>query len=506
MSSVTELIKKNIPAVSSTLINILKENGYSDNAARQNIYRAKKELTIKELPMNFKNNQRFYYFQENFNKPEFWESLLNAFKETKSSYGYAIFSLLNRKFIPQNLFNIFSGSPVELKKHIKSQTILNDLISLKLLKTERILDIENCIVFSDYAQTSNCISEYDYAHARAIYYTEKILIESIKKWFCEIGIVSYDKVKIRNESDIQPEFGKFCWDITAPSYIIPLAKTICRNEKSPGFIVCDVNLANEISEEDIKYFYNKIEIIRNNNKNKPFMAFFIGNYFNEKVFKEGKRNGNILTTPAILLGKDIGKCLQNLIDLLSATSKTIINEPEKLFVVFENINKIEGSALNLRGALFELLVAYCVKEVTGGHIEEIGKVINEEGEEIEIDLLISKAGENKIICYEVKGYLNNEIKKEEVEKWITKKIPLIKKWLNSHDSYRKYLRIEFEYWVTTQFDTEAFKYLNEKKSEIKKYGINWKNGTDVKEYIKNLEKRIKDIFNEHYFKNKNLKQ
>ena len=78
------------------------------------------------------------YLDSQYGSYEFWNSLINAHTEANSAYGIAMQSIMARGgSIPKNHFSIVSGSPQQLKKHISSSSILEQLVSCKLLKLER---------------------------------------------------------------------------------------------------------------------------------------------------------------------------------------------------------------------------------------------------------------------------------------------------------------------------------------------------------------------------------
>ncbi|MCE7887026.1 MAG: hypothetical protein DYH13_05930 [Alphaproteobacteria bacterium PRO2] len=81
------------------------------------------------------------------------------------------------------------------------------------------------------------------------------------------------------------------------------------------------------------------------------------------------------TTPATLFGEDVAKALADLMDTLTNAAAVAASSPDQLEKLFQKLSGIEGSAGNLRGALFELLVGHMVRQLEGGSID-IGAIVS----------------------------------------------------------------------------------------------------------------------------------
>ncbi len=80
---IKELLKKNGPMLSSSIKKIMLDAGFSDEAARQKISRAGKQ--VKTLQGNlFPQRTSFLYLEVHENTTEFFENLVAALKETNS--------------------------------------------------------------------------------------------------------------------------------------------------------------------------------------------------------------------------------------------------------------------------------------------------------------------------------------------------------------------------------------------------------------------------------------
>jgi len=301
---------------------------------------------------------------------------------------------------------------------------------------------------------------------------------------------------MRTEEEI-PYFGQFGWDITAPSYIHPLVQ---KNNTSatPGFVVADV-VNGKLDENHVKYFINKCRTNRQFKKMRPFLALLVAERFTKEAFKNGKQEGVIFTTTEILFGKEIAESLKDLTDTLKNAAAVAVSNPDKLNKLLSSIGKIEGTAINLRGALFELVVGHLVYKGEGSSID-IGVKVSNENKTAEIDVRRVK-GEHEVALYECKGKQpTTEISEDDIEKWIKDKIPIMRGALLKESRFKESKMI-FEYWTTGVFSDKALNLLNEHSQKTKKYSIKWKDGKDVLSYARDINSNsMVDVLNQHYIK------
>jgi len=87
----------------------------------------------------------------------------------------------------------------------------------------------------------------------------------------------------------------------------------------------------------------------------------------------------------------------------------------------------------------------------------------------------------------------------EVKYWLENQVPTIKR---AHDQERRFsgMKYVFEFWTTSDFESEAIEYLKERKSDISKYEIEWRNGKYINDQASRLRNNtIKNILKQHYF-------
>lgn len=492
---IEKFLKVNGPSSSSKIKAYLKTKGISDNASRQRISRSIGEREIRKFGIiKLPKNQSFLYLKNQKGSHDFWKSLIESHLEANSAYGIAMQSIIVRGgSIPKSAFIIISGSPQKLKKHLHSDRVLENLISCRLLKIEEDVEFGECVVID--AQ-----GELDYlkiGSLKARLIVDDILVKAVLDWARKIGLGSYEAIQKRTLVEA-PSFGHFSWDITAPSGVFPVARIIEKKIK-PGFLVIDVT-SYPIDLNGLKYFIKKCSAIRSIKTMFPFLAIFIAERFSKEAFSFGKSKGIILTTPEILFGKEVGENIQALLTTLENAAAIAIKDPDRLMKLLNSLSHIEGVAINLRGALFEMIVGHLVFKGEGTSIDIGVKVKDHLGNKAEIDVQRVK-GDHEVAIYECKGIQpSSKITYDEIDLWLSKKIQIIRRSLLQQERFKKANMI-FEYWISGEFSSDAVELLEKAKAGTEKYKIRWKNGSSVLKYAKKIKlNTMVDVLNQHYLK------
>jgi len=498
-ASIENILLTNGPMLTIDLKVKLLEAGLTDAAARKRISRVRGSVK-KLFEINFYKKSKFIYHEKHFGTVEYWDTLFVAINKYCPAHTSAISALRARGGIfPYQYFFGACGSPVFQKKHIPAEKIINDLVSIKVFDIEEIIGLGRCIRFHEKTK-KYVISTND---MRARLKTENMLLLTIQDWVKKLGYASYDKVEIRKENVTLPKVGNFNWDLAGPSYHCYIRQAKPDRGIKPGFFVCDVVYAENISVEAMTSFVRKYEMTTVLKKIAPLIPFFIADSFSEDAYKKARSIGVIATTPDILFGKEVSKGLQMLLETFMQLGEIAKSRPEIIDELFNKLSHIEGAAINLRGDLFEILVGHCIHKKIGGSIE-IGQIAKSSDiggtiEKAEMDVCLTK-GNEKVIVYECKGYQpTKKVKVDEIENWVSKKIPIMYRSLKSN-RYREQCKYEFEFWTCGTFTNDAEEYLKNKSKRTHKYKINWKNGSQVRDFIKSLNnKSLLDTFDEHFY-------
>jgi hypothetical protein len=483
---------------------LLQGQGVPAATARKRIERAPPEVQ-KLKNLRFPHNERFVYLKEQWNTEEFWSALLQALDTTGSVFGLALHALKARGgIVPKAHFSIISGSPEFLKKHVPAQGVLQRGLDIGLFRLETHARLGECVTYGERLPLQSIPLKV--VHARRL--IEELLLHALKDWLRNLGLGSYESVLLRTggtpdgtPTDEQPRFGQFRWDLTAPSYMHPLLTLDRKQKKVPGFVVADVVLGTTLTEQQVLAFLNKCEVMRHQRKTRPFLAFLIADHFERSAFARGKSQGVILARPGALLGEEVGAALKTLLSTLTNAADAMAQNPRVVDELMTSLGKIEGAAGNLRGALFELLVAHLVRENEGGRTELGVEVADPTGRKAEIDILRVK-GAQEVAVYECKGKSPNaRVSREEAEKWLNVSIPRIEAYIRTHPELHDCRIRTFEFWTSGTFHPEARQLLQRAKESAKRCNIHFRDGEGVLEYARSVrDTHFIAMLNQHFLK------
>lgn len=269
-------------------------------------------------------------------------------------------------------------------------------------------------------------------------------------------------------------YAGFKWDITSPSYL-----SFIRKGKNPGFVVADV-IYNEVDENAIKYFLNKISIAKSQKNIQKAIPILIARYFTPEAFKLARKNSIIATTPRNLFGEETANLFEELLKVLINAGTIAASDFTRFLELYNKLDTIKGSSLNLAGDLFEFIVGHFYKTAYGGSLD-IGRKIKFENTEKEIDVILRT--ERRTHYYiECKGYGQKHlITKDSIKEWLTKN-NLIRKWVLEHND-EVLPELNFGFITTSDFEEDALELLEESKNKTKKYNIFYMNGNSFKKLV-----------------------
>ena len=451
MSDIVEEVLKEIgPCVSGQLIDELVErHGLSNAAARQRLSRNKSIKRLAYLP--FPKKARFLYFSGDYGAPKFWSALTSALLEQTVAHGGALAALLARKeLMPVSHFSIACGSPVAQKGHLSPATVLNILQKAELVQLVQVPGIGSCVQLSQ----QEAPEPHEISQLRARLKTEEILLLAIKDWVRKLGLVSYDKVKLRNDEAgaEQPKVGTFHWDLSAPSYLAPMVNW-SGEALRPGFLVCDVLLGRQIYPRDLKPFINKCKTLRSLKGINRCLQIFVAEDYHVEARRLAKEAGIVPATPESLFGEEVAKSLKQLTSVLQDAFVGSSNV-EQIGEIFSRLSRIEGAATNLRGALFEYLAAEILRGTGKSSYIKMNEIFEDgKGGKAEVDVL-SVLNNQLTRFIECKGYKpGGMIPDDEVKKWLTK-IPIVRGAALNNSLWRGH-RLAFEFWTTGTLSDES---------------------------------------------------
>lgn len=493
MNKIVQILNERGPSLSSDIAALLREEGKSPVAARQIVSRLPKDVRVLHgLP--FPKRARFLYLEQQFASDRYWNALTTAINVSNPAYSAAIAGVRSRgDCVPLKDFDIVAGSPVKQKRQLSGTTILDRLCSVDLLSRVSIDGIGECVLLGNGVADSALMSRL-----RARLLTENVLLDAIRSWAVKMNFASPKTTRIRDESPA-PQFATCRFDLCGPCYLRPMTR-FSGEKLTPGFFVADVVVGSELNKSAVAGFLRKCTLLGHLRKTPPFLPMLIADGFTAEALRECRSAGVITTRPDTLFGQDVARALGDLLQTLSNAAAVAAANPDRIDELFRRLSTIEGSAGNLRGALFELVVGHMVRAIENGSID-IGSLVRcqKTGQRAEIDVRL--VNERKLGIYECKGYQpSSVVGLEEIENWLTKRIPIIN---SAHRAEERFSdsAFRFEFWTCGTFHPDALQALQKAKSGTTKYQIEWKDGPAVKEYANQIKAPgIRKVLDEHYFK------
>ncbi|WP_417835697.1 hypothetical protein [Thalassospira tepidiphila] len=470
MNLVESFLRDSGPATSTAVSQYLVENHkLTPSSARKRVSRA--AGNVRRLAyLTFPRNSRFLYLESQFGSNDYWNNLIAALQSTNSCYGHAIAALRQRNgFTIAQHFEIICGAPKRLSKHLSPNTILARLEKSGLVQIKNITGLGECVSL---VQTDDHY-EMLASETKGRLAAEKLLLIALTEWLKKLGLVSFDKVSTR-DSDERRDVGPFAWDLTAPSYLSCFKNSGRSKSLKQGFVTLDVCLADKISYSGIRPFVNKCQTLQSLKNIPTSLQIYVANNYEKDAFKLLKAHGIVPATTKNLFGEEIAAALSQLASVITDTFSHGV-DPIKFDMLFSTLGKIEGAAIQLRGTLFEYLVAdYVRKELTTA-VKMNHVLTAPSGKKAEADIVAIK-DDKSVTFIECKGYNPKaELPDSEIDKWLTNRIPTIFSATKTHPEWKN-LKIHFELWCTGKLSSKSIGKITQAKQVInpRRYTIGYR--------------------------------
>ena len=499
MDPIENILKRVGPSRSSTIAKILEnELGMSPQAARQRISR-NRSVEINRNAGLFPQREMFLYLKQDWGSEQYWTRLIADLRTTGSTYGCAIDGISARGgIVPVGEFDIVSGAPIRLKKQVSSNQVAAKLMRLHAMRVEEIDGVGSCYVAN--ALVTDDLCDLDPREFAVLRVAENLALEGLREWVGRNSVGAFTKIAIRGEN-FPAQVGQFKFDLTAPCYLLPVRNQLRRDgisHTSPGFVVADSFVTRALSATHIRYFIRKVKIYEKTSNSGRLFPILLANEFSPRALKEGRSEGLMLVTPNNLFGRHVVSALDNLIETLKDVSR-VLEDEDGLCVLIDALSEIEGRNGNMRGILFELLVAHLVQHALGAKdlAFRVPHTHSKNGRSTDLDILFKKNG-NSVHIIECKGkHPGGSISIDEVEEWI-EKIPIMRDYLNSRSDLKNLKRV-YEFWTSGRFTDEALVRLKREKVSRTQQPIDFKDGGEVCELASNSNlNAIVRTLNEHF--------
>ena len=217
--------------------------------------------------------EAFLYRLSDRNSEGFWTNFHRDLRATNSVYGAALDGVLARGgTIRKDDFPVISGAPIAGKGQVSAQHVASRLEFAGFLSAFDLPESCYTAIGAPLGETSRV--------ARSL--TEEIILDALREWARKIGLASYNAIAIRGDERSR-QVGPFVWDLTGPSYVLPLRNGAAQ----PGFLVADVFADGTLDEFHIRYFVRKARMSKATLKGMGVFPILVAEGFTSAALIEG---------------------------------------------------------------------------------------------------------------------------------------------------------------------------------------------------------------------------
>lgn len=480
---VITLLNKYGPMLSGELARLFeKEYNVSNTAARQALSRARNPVN-KIHTLSFEKNQKFFYLENQYMSHKYIDGLMDAIKASSQvNWNYICAFSAQSGYVTKDVLPALVSSPIQkVKGHKLHQRVLEDLLS--------------CHIIEEYNETQWKLCDWvpiqsrNPARSAGLETVKKQVVSDFAKWARNINLIGYDSAKTLTSS---AEFAHFQWAFTAPSYVQPLYNI---EHKKPGFVVADIFYGQIATIEDVRFFLDKLSIIRTFKKLPSVFPILLLKSVTPDALKELKDNKVTVALINNIFDDRYSELLDEIVSIFTNSSAIITKNPGKIEALFKEISKAEGRYNDIIGDMFELLVGYYYQHIgcRGLEIRKMIQVPNSPHSN-EIDVLVERNGQ--IIIVECKA-TRSPTDITFVDKWLSENIRRIRTWL--HEKYSDGRSFTFQLWSLGGFTEEALVRLNMESEKTKKYKIEFFDKSQIIEMAKqNKVQHVVNILHQHF--------
>ncbi|MGY2491131.1 hypothetical protein [Cupriavidus sp. CP313] len=436
--------------------------GITPSAARKKIERQLRSDSVRSLDLTFPRRAQFLYVKAQYGNSRFWRNLAAALEESNGAYARAIWALRARGgVIPLTHFDSAAGSS-RGPRQLSGEAVYKRLVSVGLLQEIEVPGLGACVAF---AKGERFIDDLIPA-VRARLIAETVLLQSVQEWAAKLGFGSFHTFKLRsNVPGMAPNVASFEWDLSAPSFLGPLATWNDAGKPKPGFLVVDVLLTDKVEVDDVRPFVYKCTSLRQLRGVGRCLQFFVAHRYSKPALDMIRRAGIVPATPESLFGTEVARALIELASTLTQAATRAV-EPEKFAQLFDRLGKVEGAAGTLRGALFEFVVADLIRHTVANADITMNKIYRSHGKDVaEVDVRFATK-DQQISFIECKGLLPGRLLSDkDVDDWLTKRIPIVRAHTLDNPEWKNH-RLRFEMWLTGELSPEAKAKIEAARAEV----------------------------------------
>jgi hypothetical protein len=478
MTNCEIILKQNGPLMSGELGAILvSQFGLIANTASKTIVRDKK---IHRITGFYKSGQHFCFLEEHKENADFFDLFQESLLNNGKKYWYCLNALkMCGGIISQKYLECYTNYPIiPLKSHLPFKEVLQKFVEQEIL----IFNGDRYLLSPKYNKSFT-----NYAHYATIEAIKEAVLDNFNSLARNIGLISF------NTGEFFPEYGKFRFGFKGVSYVTGLMDGV-----KNGYVVADILIGHPVYENDVKFFVDKLNTIKQFEKSSRLMPFLIVDDLDPEALNLLKSNGIVVGFIKELFGEKYANTLIELVAILNNAGASLKKTPEKYLDLINELKTYnKGLANNIKGTLFEFVVGH-IHSVKCQNLDLGREIVDAKGKH-ETDVV--SVYSDKIVISECKA-TKSKIDLKTIEKWDSIKIPAFYDWVKGIDVYRE-KDIIFEYWSISGFTDEALERLHHLKTTSKRFKVEYYNGDDLKEKaIKMKNKKLKEVVDNFFLKNK----
>lgn len=242
--------------------------------------------------------------------------------------------------------------------------------------------------------------------------------QSVAEWLRENTIVS-DSGTITATHGRPANYLSLPFDVVGFSYLSGVATRDKDGTSKPRAVIGDC-LLEECNLPYAKSFAMRVDQCAAKKQMRP-LAFVIGQRFEHGAFMYLKQHGIAAWTQSQLLGRRTPEAIQRILTIAEGLVQQQAIDPSCFTEIFESLDNFPGLFGNLKGTLFELVVAYVFHRRTGN--TRLGWEITGEHQAFDVDVFATNNSRSSAV--ECKGIKAQAIVPDgEVRRHFQRRVPL----------------------------------------------------------------------------------
>jgi hypothetical protein len=235
---------------------------------------------------------------------------------------------------------------------------------------------------------------------------EQGLLMMFRDWVRNCYLVAYDSHTIRASETSIVDFNQTHWDFHGPVYFGPFSesKALTRASQGGSFVVAEFLGFRQFTIVDCQSTIERVRSIGHRWKTTSLIPIAVAPAFSQDAWNQLRAAGVIAATVRDVFGPNIEELLRRFCKAIASDAPTAQNldEIEQSLVLTKGTVASEGLLGNLKGALFELIVALGLR--ADGYDTTLQKMVRrpDVGEEFEIDIVATRS-ESLCKLFECKG-------------------------------------------------------------------------------------------------------